>query len=416
MLVLLYSQRDMKVIKPFFLGMLGGLALALALLVGTYFTSLRNDLYFALDPEMADVRVKLGQFQDWLAQADLRIAENSTAVGAGAGAGADSLRNAQTKAWRDYKAWRTKLGELARAHDKPTAEGFWPWTYSLRYGFPPVAGILALLPGLFFGIRARYRFRPGSVKAPSRNARSQALANFEDAIKKVARISETGRETGRDAVSPSPQTPRVPPSPVYQGEPTVVESDFQRSVARGNGEPPTTRMPPPVDPVAEEPETRPIEVTEPDTVPVPLVADPVPPEVPKPQVLRDPEARDPGRETSFFQVGAPWGEPAGERIGNPQASAPQPGVNMSGPGKGADVGRGLSMQDEDAPEAAAPAEDADEPYGVMPPTTEVERIERRKDEVLKLARKGMTSSEISRRMRISQDQVEFIIRLRREKG
>jgi DNA-binding CsgD family transcriptional regulator len=36
--------------------------------------------------------------------------------------------------------------------------------------------------------------------------------------------------------------------------------------------------------------------------------------------------------------------------------------------------------------------------------------------VLKLARKGMTSSEISRRMRISQDQVEFIIRLRREKG
>jgi DNA-binding NarL/FixJ family response regulator len=52
----------------------------------------------------------------------------------------------------------------------------------------------------------------------------------------------------------------------------------------------------------------------------------------------------------------------------------------------------------------------------MPPTTEVERVERRKSEVLKLARKGLTSSEISRRMRISQDQVEFIIRMRREKG
>ena len=51
------------------------------------------------------------------------------------------------------------------------------------------------------------------------------------------------------------------------------------------------------------------------------------------------------------------------------------------------------------------------PRGVMPPTTEIERVERRKEEVLKLARKGVTSSEISRRLRLSQDQVEFIIRL-----
>jgi hypothetical protein len=409
----------MKVIKPFFFGVLGGLALALALLVGTYFTSLRNDLYFALDPEMADVRVKLGQFQDWLAQADLRIAES----GASEGGAPDSLRNAQTKAWRDYKAWRTRLGELARAHDKPTAEGFWPWTYSLRYWFPPFAGILALLPGLFFGLRARYRFRPGRVKAPQRNARAQALANFEDAIKKVARISETGR----DAFSASPASPvsaAPPPSPptlAYQGEPTPLETDLPRAMLRGYGEPPMARKSAAPE-AAREPETRPIEIALPETdiVPMPLAADPLQQEPPKPQVLRDPEARDAGRETAFFQVGAPWGEPAGERIGNPQPPVAPPGGKAPGPGQGANGIRGLSMEDEDAlqamPQAAAPAEDEEEGYGVMPPTTEVERIERRKEEVLKLARKGMTSSEISRRMRISQDQVEFIIRLRREKG
>ena len=51
----------MKVIKPFFLGMLGGLALGLVLWVGIYFTPLRQDLYFAADSELADVRSKLGQ-------------------------------------------------------------------------------------------------------------------------------------------------------------------------------------------------------------------------------------------------------------------------------------------------------------------------------------------------------------------
>ena len=103
-----------------------------------------------------------------------------------------------------------------------------------------------------------------------------------------------------------------------------------------------------------------------------------------------------------MQVGPGWGESLavpGERIGNP-GSAPA---------------SRLSMEDEDAADAGK-ADEGEETLGVMPPTTEVERVERRKDEVLKLARKGMTSSEISRRMRISQDQVEFIIRLRREKG
>jgi hypothetical protein len=158
---------------------------------------------------------------------------------------------------------------------------------------------------------------------------------------------------------------------------------------------------------------------EPETAPIPIMDEPRNP-VPAPHAFQTPpvvpphaaEARDPGRETAFFQLGVPWGDPAGERIGNP---AP-PGAPPAAPsGK---KPPGLSMEDEDGPRSAFGDGDPDgeETLGVMPPTTEVERVERRKEEVLKLARKGMTSSEISRRMRISQDQVDFIIRLRREKG
>jgi hypothetical protein len=115
---------------------------------------------------------------------------------------------------------------------------------------------------------------------------------------------------------------------------------------------------------------------EPETVPLPV----------EPTVAPPPQGD--GRETHFFQTGPGWGE------SEPEARPSKPD---------------LSMEDEDAPEP-------DGLPGVMPPTTEVERVERRKEEVLKLARKGMTSSEISRRLRISQDQVEIIIRMRREKG
>ncbi len=47
---------------------------------------------------------------------------------------------------------------------------------------------------------------------------------------------------------------------------------------------------------------------------------------------------------------------------------------------------------------------------------EFEAEDQKRAEVLKLARRGLTASEISRRLRVSQDQVEVIIRLHREKG
>ena len=348
----------MKVIKPFFLGVLGGLGLALVLLVGFFLSPLRQDAYFRADPEMADIRSKLDRYQEWLAQTDLRIAENRTF--------SDSLQTAQGKAWRDYKGWRNRLGELARAHVRPTAEGFWPWTFSLRFWILPIGACLALLPGLLLAWRARSRFRPGRVKGPGKTARSQALSNFEDAIKKVARVSESERGNGAPLFPP-----QAPPPKAAANEPPTAAVPAALFV-----EPPKLAARPP----------RPGK-NDPDTAPMPLMPD-------------APEPGDTGRETRFMQVGPGWGESLavpGERIGNP-ASAPR-----------------LSMEDEDAAEAGKD-EDGEETLGVMPPTTEVERVERRKDQVLKLARKGMTSSEISRRMRISQDQVEFIIRLRREKG
>lgn len=401
----------MKVIKPFFLGMLGGLALGLALLVGLYFSPLRQDLYFAADAELADVRSKLDRYQEWLAQTDLRLAQ---APGDSAVAVSDSLRNAQTKAWRDYKAWRNRLGELARAHDKPTAEGFWPWAFSLAFWILPIAALLALAPGVFFALRARSRFRPSKVRpskvdSPPKSARAQALAHFEDAIKKVARISEHGQ-------GPIPQA--TPPTGKTKPD---NQDGSRRTASHAPIEPPTAFLS--TEDVA--PHPGPGTVVgysvnkEPETESIPVIDEPrnpVPPphafQTPPPAPPRAAEARDPGRETAFFQSGVPWGDPAGERIGNP---AP-PGAPPAAPyGK---KPPGLSMEDEDGPRSGSGDGDPDgeETLGVMPPTTEVERVERRKDEVLKLARKGMTSSEISRRMRISQDQVDFIIRLRREKG
>jgi len=67
-----------------------------------------------------------------------------------------------------------------------------------------------------------------------------------------------------------------------------------------------------------------------------------------------------------------------------------------------------------APKASAAEEEA--PWGRLPETTEFEHLERQREEVLRCARKGMTSSEISRRLRIGQEQVDIIIRQHRERG
>lgn len=323
----------MQSVKPILLGALAGLSLALAALAGLYASPLRQGLYFTADPALADARSRLETYQEWLNQADARIALQ--------GPEADSLRSEQTRVWKDYKAWRTRVGELARVHAQPSGRGFLAWTYSLRYWDVPGAAVLAMLCGLAGFLGARDRYRPSRARtgkppraAPAPTAaHARALSDFEDAVKKVARISRP---------DPDPKPPEPP-------------TDLLPIPGAGGGPPPARSK-------------------DPETEPLPMV----------PKV--EPPAQEDGRETRFFQVGPGWGQPP-----------------ESPPG-------GLSMEDDDA------SGNVDATPGVMPPTTEVERVERRKEEVLKLARKGMTSSEISRRLRISQDQVEVIIRMRREKG
>lgn len=333
----------MQSVKSILLGALAALALSLAAWAGLYASPLRQGLYFEVDPALAEARAHLDTYQEWLNQADARIALQ--------GPDADSLRAEEERVWKDYKTWRTRVGELARVHAQPSGPGFLRWSYSLRQWDIPAAAAMICLGGLigFFGGRKRYRparIRPGKSSRPApaaSEAHARALSDFEDAVKKVARISRTDAERG-----PSAPAPR---------------SEF----------PPTDRIPIPA--AETEPASGPWK--EPETKALPLT----PPAQPPPQAD--------GRETHFFQVGAGWGEtPDDARASHPD----------------------LSMEDEDNPG------NMDATLGVMPPTTEVERVERRKEEVLKLARKGMTSSEISRRLRISQDQVEIIIRMRREKG
>lgn len=334
----------MRTAKPIVLGALVGLALSLAALAGLYASPWRQEAYFRADPGLADLRAKLATYQDWLAQVDARIALQ--------GPDADSLRAEQDRVWRDYKAWRTRMGELARAHAQPSGPGFIAWAYSLRYWDGPFA-LAAIAFGLLAGfLIARSRYRPPRARAAkaqrapepvASEAHARAMSRFEEAVKQVARISR------QDA---PPRPPEPPPTDLL---PIQIAGE-------------TESRPKPREPKADP--------REPETTPLPL------------EPLRETPAQGDGRETHFFQVGAPWGDPG------PDAPAAKPD---------------LSMEDEDAPEPGTLP-------GVMPPTTEVERVERRKDEVLKLARKGMTSSEISRRLRISQDQVEIIIRMRREKG
>jgi hypothetical protein len=333
----------MKLIQQFFLGGVGGLGISLALLIALYLSPLRETAYYRIDPEISALRIRLAQYQDWMAQTDLSIAQAG-----GEATAPDTLRTAQARAWKEYKRWRNQMGELARVHARPSAAAFWSWLFSLRYWALPLGLFLALTPALLLIARA-LASRP---KPRGGAARAQALSSFQQAVKKVAGISEAGRKT--EFLPPEwPQT--------------------------GGSRPEGRASSPKTDALSDDPGH-----TMPETVSIPL-----------------PIAEDTGRETRFFQVGPGWGETEDSR--NTEL---RPGSDQ-----------GLSMEDEDE-DADADASEPEAGLGgsFLPPTTEVERVERKKAEVLKLARKGLTSSEISRRLRISQDQVEFIIRLRREKG
>jgi hypothetical protein len=411
----------MKVIQPFFLGGAGGLVLTLAIVIGFYVSPLRKSLYLDWDPEITGLRDKLEGLREKLQKDEMAIAGMASGS-----ASSDSLKAAQAGSWKEYRHWRNRLGNLSRMHEHAHPGGFTAWAYSLRYWFVPAAAVMALFPGLLLAVRGARRPRPSkpmraAPRAPnSAVARKEAMASFESAVKQVARIA-------------TPAT--VPPAPVP--ETVAMREAANRGTQVGRKTeylPQGLRMPEfpqPAPALPGQPEAevlRPLPMESPETESSPY-------EVPSGNVFRESEtperpfleesgvsARPEGLETQFIQLGpGGWGDARKSPLqDNPPAAPPAP------------AGQGLSMEDEDG-ESGSPAQDP--PTGqfppghlpggqenggaqnqFMPPTTEVERVERRKAEVLKLARKGLTSSEISRRLRISQDQVEFIIRLRREKG
>jgi hypothetical protein len=396
----------MKAAQPFFLGAVGGLALTLAIAIGLFLSPIRRALYLEWDPELSRLRSKTDQIRERMAAGEMGMADGASAAAeAPADAGApeaarlDSLRSAQAGAWKEYKHWRNRLGELSRAHDEPRAAAFPAWAYSLRYGLGPLAAVLSLAPALFFGIRSARRpsRAPRAPKAPAKapprppSAPEEALSSFQSAVKQVARIA----------------APPLPPAARPVADPRADRHRTAASDTRAAGPHPE------VPPAASED----------------LFKEPSPYEVESGNVFRtsdaEPDAgggsaaRPEALETQIFQLGpGGWGEPrpasgTAPASGDAPASRPgQGGGNAAGDG----APGGLSMEDEDGPEASGEDAPAGSGGHFMPPTTEVERVERRKAEVVKLARKGMTSSEISRRLRISQDQVEFIIRMRREKG
>lgn len=356
----------MKSIRSFFLGALLGLGLAVALLIGTYLSPMRQPLYFRFDPDVVATRAKLDQYQENFSRDELRIAGEATPP-------ADSLRGAQSRAWKEYLRWRGQMAELAKVHAQATPGGFASWTYSLRMASIPLAAVLALLPGILLALRARRK--DSRASAPRRRApppraapsaapqeKNDAMKSLEAAIRQVARIADQNAE------------PETKPLPKIDPRQTVF-------------------MPP----IETEEESSPYDhVVDPETKPFPIARDPQPESGPPSDGA---PSRKKDRDTEFFQLGPGWGD----TIRPPEGGADQPPEAAGA--------AGLSMEDEDAD-----LDDEEQPGAFMPPTTEVERVERRKAEVLKLARKGLTSSEISRRLRMSQDQVEFIIRLRREKG
>lgn len=422
----------MKVIQPFFLGGAGGLALALAIAIGLYLSPLRKALYLDMDPEISDLRMRMDRIQERLLADEMGIAE-----AAAANQSADSLKGAQAGSWKEYRHWRNRMGDISRAHDRATPAGFANWAYSLRIWFFPAAALLALLPGLFLAVRAARRprgTRPSRSSAPAATAEAKAISSFQSAVQQVARIaaaenpahapeqpapaperSQAGRKAAAAASKPKNREPAGRLEAVEK-ETEYLPEVPKRIVIAPPAEPPPRAE---VEEAADQ-NASPYQDASPyDVGPGNVFREPETTEIP----MTDPEAasgRLAGLETQILNLGPGWGEshrPPVEEASGAARPGNQPGLSMQ------DEDGGESGDSEEPPPGAfppGPFAESEQNGGAqnqfMPPTTEVERVERRKAEVLKLARKGLTSSEISRRMRISQDQVEFIIRMRREKG
>jgi hypothetical protein len=360
-----------RALRWFTLGTVAGAILALVLWASLYISPWRQDLYLQADPKVVAVKEKLALFRHQLQQNEMRLREP-----------ADSLvawQEGQARLWKEYKVWRTRLGEMAQAHARTSPAGFATWSQSLLVFVLPGALLVSLgcgLLALFAVWRVQEKeptFKPAPRRALEPEAKGEALDQFQEAVRRIADIQ---------ARSPVRQKAQVKSTQGVIPEPKV--------------------------------EPRP----EPNFAPK---AEPKP--TPAPELE---SSRLNPNDTAYLDVLSGW-----EDMAQTARDIPPEPLNAVAQAKphAAPEGERLTMQDEDAtlPAVDNPYvfsqsfDEIDEPLaedrmGRMPETTEFEKFDRQKEDVVKLTRKGLTSSEISRRLKMSQDQVELIIRMRRERG
>jgi hypothetical protein len=413
--------------------------LGLVVLSSLYVSPWRQAIYLFADPKVGAVREKLLEFQ-------IRIRDQESRIVVSSRDSLPGLEASQAKLWQEYKGWRNRLGQMANAHKSKSPTDFLAWSTSL---------VVWVLPGalLFFfggGLLALYAVmrqqekypvlapRPRRTPAPSEP--SQPLDQFQEAVRRIADI-QSRSPIRQKARAEAPKPTALPNSAEENLE---TPGEITRQVASQPSRSASTLV---ASPWAVQPE----EAT-PVAPPRPRALEPKSTEerVARPANWQDAEAQLPAgmslhpprhltpEDTTYMDVLSGWEDLAQTAQSDmpPPPDGPQPGALSpsaflrESPETG---GNPLTMEDEDQGELAAfhgndaggemdnPYSVADlgpsEPvYGRMPATTEFEKIEKQKAEVVKLARKGLTTSEISRRLKLSEDQVDLIVRMRRERG
>lgn len=412
---MLHFGATVRHLRVFFIGALAGAILGLTLMAGLYASPWRNPLYLKADPKVLAVREKLGAYQE-------HLAANDGLIAMGVSDSLEAKQAAQNKAWQEYKVWRQRYGQMARTHEGTTPKGFLAWSQSLLMYALPIelffslgAGLLALL----FWMRTPPSPRPMAMRNPKARepigATAPALDQFQEAVRRIADIQAQSPVRQKRAVS----VPKVEARPEPRERPAdLLNPALLDSLATDLSGPqvlPTASPRKSQGPVAS-PMTSPLAASDyrmpSETPPAPRAPEPV---------YSNPSPGLKPEDTTYLDVLSGWDDVAPETALEKVAShVPLPPLPRQEPVKSS-----LTMQDEEEGENGLMASDAvnEDPYalsttgyGQMPATTEFEKVERQKDEVVKLARRGLTSSEISRRLKISQDQVELIIRLRRQRG
>lgn len=410
----------MRALRWFTLGMLAGAMLGLVLWASIYVSPWRQTLYLRVDPKMVAVKEKL-------AQINRQLSENEANLAAG-GFAADSLARKQAeqeRLWKEHKSWRLRLGQLATAHAKTTPDSFIAWTQSLAVIALPGALIISLGAGLlalFLVLRMQEKqptIKPVPRRALDPEAKGEALDQFQEAVRRIADIQARSpvRQKARQVAAthqPTLQASEPPTEPVIPVQPLAVQSAHMPPITAQ----PVSAQSVPAQPILARPQPGHPPLNHPlapiETAPAPALntSDTTYLDVLSGWDDKEQKAQDSLPENLKEALKPAWS--------NPEAVLPQANPEL------------LAMQDEDAAEAlhadpyaidlnGANSDGATDPawesgMGRMPETTEFEKFDRKKEEVFKLTRKGLTSSEISRRVQLSQDQVELIIRMRRERG